>query len=178
VTPGWPDLVIGGIALYFAWRGFRNGFVAELAGPVAIIIAGIAAFRYPGSLDDDVTRYTGLGPGSAHAVGTIVFAILVYAVVVMIAWVLDRVASLPGIGIINSVAGALVGAGKALLAAALVLWVALFFPLTPDLRADLHRSPLATFVTSPDAAVDDAVRGFVPSFVQPTLDPLFDRHHV
>jgi uncharacterized membrane protein required for colicin V production len=178
VTPGWPDLVIGGIVLFFAWKGFRNGFVSELAGPFAIILAVVAAFRYPGSLDDDVTRYTHLGPGSAHAVGTIVFAILVYVVVSMIAWVLDRIASLPGIGIVNSAAGALIGGAKALLGAWAVLYLTLFFPLTPDLRRDLHRSPLVQLVTAPDAALDAGSYALLPQFIRPLLDPFYTRHHV
>ncbi len=178
MTPGWPDLVIGGIVVFFAWKGFRNGFVAELAGPFAIILALVAAFRYPGSLDGDVTRYTHLGPGSAHALGTIVFAVLVYAVVAMTAWVLNRIASLPGIGIVNSAAGALVGGAKALLGVWAVLYFTLFFPLTPDLRRDLHRSPLVHLVTAPDAAIDAGSDALLPPFVRHMLDPFFTRHHV
>jgi membrane protein required for colicin V production len=178
VTPGWPDLVIGGITLYFAWKGFRNGFVAELAGPFALIIAVVAAFRYPGSLDADVSRYTNLGPGSAHAVGTILFAVLVYVVVSMIAWVLDRIASLPGIGIVNSAGGAVIGGAKALLGVWVVLYLTLFFPLTDDLRSDLHRSPLVQLVTAPDAAVDADAYAVVPQFIRPLVDPFFARHHI
>ena len=50
--PAWPDLVIGGITVFFAYKGYRNGFVRELAGPVALFVAIVAAFRYTGSLDD------------------------------------------------------------------------------------------------------------------------------
>jgi membrane protein required for colicin V production len=178
VTPGWPDLVIGGIALFFAWKGFRNGFVAELAGPVAVIIAIVAAFNYPGSLDRDVTNVTHLGPGSAHAVGTLLFAVIVYAIVTMTAWLLGRIAALPVIGIINRMGGALAGAAKVLLATAVVLYVALFFPLTPDLRRDLHASPLAQFLVAPDAGIDAAAEGLMPPFMQPLLEPFFARQRM
>jgi uncharacterized membrane protein required for colicin V production len=178
VSPGWPDLVIGGIALFFAWKGFGNGFVAELAGPVAVLIAVVAAFRYPGSLDNDVVNVTHLGPGSSHAVGTVLFAVIVYAIVTMFAWLLGRVASLPVVGIVNRCAGALVGAGKALLGAWAVLYLTLLFPLTPDLRADLHTSPLVQLLVAPDPGVDATVKAFMPWFVRPLTDPFFARHHV
>ncbi len=176
--PGWPDLTIAGFTLFFAWKGFKNGFVAELAGPVAIVIALVAAVRYPGSLDNDVTGLTRLGPGSAHAIGTLLFAVIVYAIVTMSAWLLARVATLPVLGFVNRCGGALVGGGKALLAAWAVLYVTLLFPLTPDLHADLHASPLVRWLVGFDGGVDDAVRQFTPSFIAPLLEPFLDRHRL
>ena len=175
---GWPDLVIGAITLFFAWKGFHNGFVAELAGPVAIIIAAVAAFRYPGSLDANVANIAHLGPGSSHVIGTVVFAVIVYTIVVMLAWLLGRLVSLPIARAFNRVAGAVVGAGKALLAAAAVLYVTLFFPLTPDLRADLDVSMLADILTQPFTTIDATAQTFLPRFTWPLVAPLFHRHHV
>jgi uncharacterized membrane protein required for colicin V production len=178
VTLAWPDLIIGGITIYFALRGFKKGFVSELAGAVAVFVAIVAAFRYDGGLDRTVTTLTGLTSGSAHAVGLLTFAIAVYALVMLAAWALGRIAKLPMLGLVNGVLGALIGAGKALFGAGVVLYVVLFFPLPNDLRADLHRSTLVALVTQPDAGVDDAVRGLMPWFVRPFLGPFFARHHV
>lgn len=174
----WPDLIIGGITIYFALRGFRKGFVSELAGAVAVFVAIVAAFRYNGSFDAAVTRFTGLTSGSAHALGLLTFAILVYALVMLVAWLLGRIAKLPMLGLVNGILGALIGGAKGLFGAAVVLYVVLFFPLPNDLRADLHRSTLVALVTQPDAGVDDAVRGLMPWFVRPFLGPFFARHRV
>lgn len=178
MTLAWPDLIIGGITIFFAVRGFQKGFVSELAGAVAVFVAIIAAFRYNGSFDETVTRFTGLTHGSAHAVGLLIFAIVAYAIVMLIAWLLGRVAKLPVLGIANGIAGALLGACKALFGAFLVLYAVLFFPLPRDLQNDLHRSALVSLVTQPDPAVDEAVRGLMPWFVRPLLAPFFIRHHV
>ena len=178
MTLAWPDLIIGGITIFFAVRGFSKGFVSELAGAVAVFVAIVAAFRYTGSFDGIVTTLTGLTSGSAHAVGLLIFAIIAYAVVMLIAWLLGRVASLPVVGLINGALGALLGGGKALFGAFLVLYVVLFFPIPGDLRHDLHRSALVLLVTQPDAAVDEAVRGLMPWFVRPIVGPFFNRHHV
>jgi uncharacterized membrane protein required for colicin V production len=178
VTLAWPDLIIGGITLWFAVKGFRKGFVSELAGAVAVFVAIIAAFRYTGSFDGMVTSATGLTQGSAHAVGLLIFAIIAYAIVMLVAWLLGRVATLPMLGIANGIAGALIGASKALFGAFAVLYIVLFFPIPSDLRRDLQRSALVSLVTQPDAPVDDAVRGLMPWFIRPLADPFFARHHV
>jgi uncharacterized membrane protein required for colicin V production len=178
VTLAWPDLIIGGITIFFAVRGFQKGFVSELAGAVAVFVAIVAAFRYTGAFDGIVTQITGLTAGSAHAVGLLLFAMAAYAVVMLIAYLLGRVAKLPLLGIANGALGALVGAGKALFGAFLVLYAVLFFPIPGDLRNDLHRSVLVSLVTQPDRGVDDALRGLMPWFVRPLVGPFFDRHHV
>lgn len=178
MTLAWPDLIIGGITIFFAIKGFSKGFVSELAGAVAVFVAIVAAFRYNGSFDGLVTSLTGLTHGSAHAAGLLIFAIIAYAIVMLIAWLLGRVAHLPLVGLVNGVLGALLGAGKALFGAFAVLYVVLFFPIPGDLRGDLHRSALVSLVTQPDASVDDAVRGLMPWFVRPLAAPFFSRHHV
>ncbi len=174
----WPDLIIGGITIFFAVKGFSKGFVSELAGGVAVFVAIVAAFRYNGAFDGIVTTITGLTQGSAHAVGLLLFAIVAYAIVLLIAWLLGRVAKLPPIGLINGVLGAFLGACKALFGAFLILYAVLFFPLPGDLRHDLKRSTLVSLVTQPDAAVDEAVRSLMPWFVRPLAAPFFSRHHV
>jgi uncharacterized membrane protein required for colicin V production len=178
VTLAWPDLIIGGITMFFAVRGFRKGFVSELAGAVAVFVAIVAAFRYTGSFDGVVTTLTGLTAGSAHAVGLLIFAIIAYAIVMLVAWLLGRVASLPVVGLVNGALGAVLGACKALFGAFLVLYVVLFFPLPGDLRRDLHGSALVSLVTQPDGAVDEAIRGLMPWFVRPLAAPFFSRHHI
>jgi len=89
-----------------------------------------------------------------------------------------RIAKLPVIGVANGIAGALLGGCKALFGAFVVLYVILFFPIPGDLRTDLRHSALVSLVTQPDRSVDDAVRGLMPWFVRPIVNPFFDRHHV
>jgi uncharacterized membrane protein required for colicin V production len=178
VSLAWPDLIIGGITFYFALRGFQKGFVSELAGAVAVFVAIVAAFRYNGSLDGTATAITGLTSGSAHAVGLLAFSIAVYALVMLVAWLLGRIAKLPMLGLVNGILGGLIGACKALFGAGVVLYVVLFFPMANDLRHDLHRSALVQLVTQPDAGIDDAVRNLMPWFVRPFVGPFFARHHV
>ena len=144
----WPDLVIGFIALLFALKGWKRGFVVHL------------------------------GEGSAHVVGMVVFALVVYVALMVISSVLSRIAKLPVIGLGNGLGGALVGVAKSLVGVWVVLYVLLFFPLTRDIRTDFHNSALVAFVTQENPQIDDFLRGTMPWFVRPMVAPLFARHRV
>lgn len=174
----WPDLVIGFVALLFALKGWKRGFVGEVGGAVALAAAIWAALHYPGTFDQLARDYVHASAGSAHVVGMVTFAIVVYVAVLVIAAVLGRIARLPVIGIGNGAAGALVGIAKALVGTWVVLYVALFFPLTRDLRDDLHRSHAVAFVTAQNRRIDGAVRGSMPDFIRPLVQPLFQHHTV
>jgi uncharacterized membrane protein required for colicin V production len=174
----WPDLVIGGIALLFALKGWKRGFVSEIGGFIALAAAVWAALRYPGTFDADAAKYVHLGDGSAHVVGMIAFAAIVYVALLVISMVLARFAKLPVIGLGNAIGGSAVGIAKALVGVWIVLYVLLFFPLPTDLRGDLHRSSLVGAVTAPNEQVDTVVRGTMPWFVRPLVAPFFARHRV
>jgi membrane protein required for colicin V production len=174
----WPDLVIAVIALIFAFKGWKRGFVNEIGGFIALAAAVWAAIFYPGTLDGIMTSYLHLGEGSAHVVGMIVFAILVYVALMVLSSILSRIAKLPLIGIGNALGGAAVGVAKSLLGTWAVLYVLLFFPLSSDFRADLHNSPLVETVAQYNSNVDAFIRDTLPWFVRPLAKPFFDRHHV
>jgi len=174
----WPDLVIGAVALLFALKGWKRGFVAEIGGFIALACALWAAFAYPGTLDPFVREYLHLGEGSAHVVGMAIFAIGVYVVLMLLSAALSRVAKLPVIGLGNALGGAAIGLCKAALGIWLVLYVALFFPLTPDLRHDLHQSELVAYITQDNGRIDAAIKGTLPWFVRPFAQPFFSRHRV
>jgi uncharacterized membrane protein required for colicin V production len=178
MTPTWPDIVIGGLALIFALKGWKRGFVSELSGAVAVGAAIVAAVRYPGTLDNLALRFAHASPGASHIVGMVIFALAVYLAVMAAAWIFGRFAKLPVISLGNSAGGALVGLAKALVGAWAVLYVALFFPLTHDVRSDLRHSTLASIVTQPNARFDAVMRGALPSFAKPFTDPVFVNHHV
>jgi uncharacterized membrane protein required for colicin V production len=178
MTPTWPDIIIGGLALIFALKGWKRGFVSELSGLVAAGAAIVGAVRYPGSLDDVARNVLHAGAGAAHIVGMVVFALAVYLAVMAIAWIFGRFARLPVISLANSAAGALVGLCKALVGTWAVLYVALFFPLSHDLRSDLRHSTLAAIVTGPNSRFDAVMRGALPPFAKPFADPVFLNHRV
>jgi uncharacterized membrane protein required for colicin V production len=174
----WPDLAIGAILAFSAFTGWRRGFISELTGAVALFAALLAAFYYPGIWDAQVESTTHLGRGSSHVVAMLLAGAIAYLAVFAIGWVLERFAKLPVLGTVNGVLGGCVGLGKALVFIWIVLYVALWFPLSGDFRADLHRSALASAITQPNEALDGAIRNSFPWYQRPFTKSAFEKHKV
>ena len=178
MQPAWPDIVILAIVGIAALKGYKRGFISELAGAIALFASIVTPFWYNGFADTQIEAFVHLGPGSAHVVGMFLTGLLTYAAIMAIAWFLNRFAKLPFLGLGNALAGGAVGVVKSAVFLAFVLWVALFFPLAPDIRADFHRSYLVGVLTAPDAKVDDAINSVLPWFARPFARPFFQRHRV
>ncbi|MGD0968038.1 MAG: CvpA family protein [Candidatus Aquilonibacter sp.] len=174
----WPDILIAIIVLIAAYKGFSRGFVSELGGAVAVVAALITPWYYNGSFDPWIESVLKLGPGSAHVVGMFACGFITYIIVLAIAWVLNRFAKLPLINIGNSLGGAAIGFAKGAVLIWLALFIALYFPLSPDIRDGLHQSRLAPYFVQPDAQIDGVIESVIPWFARPALWPYFHRHHL
>ncbi len=174
----WPDAVIVIVLGIATFKGYSRGFVSELGGAVAVTAALVTPWFYNGSFDPQIQRLVHLGPGSAHVVGMFVTGLGTYIVILLIARLLGTIARLPLLGIGNALGGAFIGFAKGAIFLWLVLFVALFFPLSPDIRDGLHQSRLAPYLVSYDAPIDDAILSTVPWFARPFVLPYFRRHHL
>ena len=174
----WPDLIIGAIIVIAALKGYKRGFISELAGAIALFASLVTPFYYNGFADGTLQAFVKLGPGSAHVIGMFVMGLATYAAIMAIAWFLNRFAKLPFLGLGNALAGGAVGVVKASVFLAFTLWVALFFPLSPDIRAGFHTSRLVAILTKPDEQIDGAINSVLPWFARPFARPYFERHRV
>ncbi len=174
----WPDVVIVIVLGIATFKGYSRGFVSELGGAVAVTAALVTPWFYNGSFDAQIERLAGLGPGSAHVVGMFVTGLGTYVLILLAARLLGAIARLPLLGIGNALGGALIGFAKGAILLWLVLFVALFFPLSPDIREGLHQSRLAPYLVSYDAPIDDAILSTIPWFARPFVLPYFRRHHL
>ncbi|HVS46889.1 MAG TPA: CvpA family protein [Verrucomicrobiae bacterium] len=173
----WPDIVIAAIVVLATFKGFQKGFVKELAGAVALFLSLTTPWFYNGSLDKPIDGIAHVGPGSAHVIGMFLTGIATYAILIALSLVLDKIARLPILGIGNAILGAAVGFLKAAIFCWLILYVALFFPLSPDIRAGLHQSKAVAYLTQWDDAIDSNVKKSIPWFARPFINPFFWRHH-
>lgn len=174
----WPDIVIAIVLGIATLKGYSRGFVSELGGAVAVTAALIAPWFYNGSLDGQIEQLTKLGPGSAHVVGMFATGLLTYIIILFVARLLGVVAKLPVLGIGNAIGGAFVGFAKGAVLLWLVLFISLFFPLSVDIRSDLHESRLAPYLVTYDPSVDGAILSTIPWFARPFVMPYFKRHHL
>lgn len=174
----WPDIVIAGFMLIAALKGFKRGFVLELSGIIALAIGVTAAFWYRGSIDGALAGIVHVGPGSAHVIGMAVTGVAAYAAALVASMFLRPLAGIPGVNLVNAALGAAVGVLKAAAFVWAIVYAALFFPLSTDLRQDLHRSGLVAIITAPNDRIDDALKATLPWFVKPFVQPLFGHHRV
>jgi uncharacterized membrane protein required for colicin V production len=174
----WPDLLAFVILVTGTVRGVMRGFVSELTGMIALAVAIAAAFLYPGMWDNPIESWTQLGPGSAHVIAMALFAALAYSIVLIIGGLLGRIAKLPLINIANAVLGGGVGFVKAALLLWLLVFIALYFPLSKDLRADLSHSYIVGLLQGPNGQIDTWAKQSLPWFARPFSNGILGRHHV
>lgn len=174
----WPDILIVVVLAIATWKGYTRGFVSELGGAVAVAGALITPWFYNGSFDPQIEATLKLGPGSAHVVGMFATGLITYVVILIVARLLGRIAKLPLLGLGNALGGAAIGFAKGAILLWVVLFIALFFPLSPDIRDGLHDSKLAPFLVTYDAPIDDAILSTIPWFARPFVLPYFKRHHL
>ena len=175
---GWPDVALGLVLIFGTLKGFKRGFIGELAGALALAFAIVAGFSYRGTWDAWLLEHANLGVGSAHIVGLALYAIAAYIVVRGIGAALATIAKLPVIGTANALGGAAIGATKTTVALWALVYVALFFPLTAVLRDDMHQSRLVALLETPNRKIVENLRRSLPDFVRPFANDLFDRHRV
>ena len=174
----WPDILIAAIVIVAALKGFKRGFILELSGAVALLLSLVTPWFYNGAFDSSLAKTTHLGTGPAHVIAMFLVGLATYVGVLLLARILNAMAKLPVLGTGNALAGGTVGLLKGLFGVWIVLYVALFFPLSPGLRHDLHRSTLVSLIAQPNARVDSAVIATLPWFARPLVNPLFERHRV
>jgi membrane protein required for colicin V production len=173
---GWPDILIAAILIIAALKGYKRGFITELSGAVALMLSLITPWFYNGAFDGALATKVHLGAGAAHVVAMFLVGLATYVAVLLIARILNAVAKLPLLGTGNALAGGAIGLLKGTIGVWIVLYVALFFPLSRDIRSDLHRATLVRWIVQPNARVDSAVIATLPWFARPLVNPLFERH--
>ena len=174
----WPDILIGAVLLIGALKGYKHGLVSEIGGFIAIVVAFWSALHYNGAFDALAASTTGATSGSAHVIGMIAFGIVIYLILLALSTALSIFVKLPVLGFANNVFGIPVGIAKAAVLVWAVIYLALFFPLPADVRADMHRSSLVQLATQPNAQVDAAIVSTMPWFARPFVQGFLKSHRV
>jgi uncharacterized membrane protein required for colicin V production len=174
----WADAAIGLLLLFGTFKGFRRGLINELTGLVALAFGLAAAFFYRGMWDGWLIRVMHVAPGAAHVAGMFAYGAVAYTVVLILGGALSTVARLPLIGLANALLGAVVGLAKSAAFAWAILYVALFFPLSPAIRHDLRGSALVQLLQRPNEGADARLRASIPEAIRPYSESLFAQHHL
>jgi membrane protein required for colicin V production len=171
-TAGWPDIVIVVVLALAVIKGFIRGFVSEVGGVVAVAAAFAAAFYYNGILDDAIAQTFKADRGIAHMLGVVATGVVVYVVILLFFFILRQFTKLPGLGTLNALGGMVAAAMKGVVLLWVALFVALLFPLSHQVRADLRRSQLVEILAHENPQIDSAVLARLPDFAKPYVKPV------
>ena len=116
------DIIMGGLILYGAVRGFFKGFIIEAASLIALIAGLVGALLFAATVSDLLTSYFNFDTvPPAGIVFALIFIVIIVAVN-LLARMLTKIIKMVALGIINRVFGALFGGLKyALVLSALLL---------------------------------------------------------
>ena len=137
----WVSLVIIVVVALLTWRAFRRGFLRELVGLAALILAvPVAGVFY----DDMIPKVEPILDNSLAAALASFLAILIGVIVAgqLAGYLLRRSADVLNLGGADRIAGAAFGVLQGLLLCQVILVALVNFP-EPDVRDHIDESPIA-----------------------------------
>ena len=160
------------------WGGYRAGVVREVIGLASIVVAWVLAGLFAGPFSDSLGVALGVSVAIAHLIGFWLLFLIVFAGVRALGWFLERAAALPIIKVVSGVGGGVVAAAKAALLLWLILFIALFFPISPDVRAAMRASPTARAIDSLDTPAYAMLEGALPKTVRIVAASILKHHRL
>lgn len=155
------DLVLGGLLVVLAIRGWMRGLVKEVISLAVLVVGTVASFRLSTPLGRWLAEATGISPDAAR----IVSGLFIFFLIATGAAVISRVAHLgmrvlPGVSSLNRAAGAALSLIAFALVVTLAVSIASVAPLPEALADEVAASSVADAVTEPDG-VPQRVLGYL-----------------
>jgi hypothetical protein len=160
------------------WGGYRSGAVREAVTLVAIFVGWLVAGSLAAGGASVIHRHFGLPPASAHLASFWLIFLLAFAVTRVAGWAAERTVYTPLTKTVSGIGGGLVACVKAALILWLILFIALFFPLAPDVRTALRASPTARWIEAVDAPAYGLIIQALPGRTRPVGRFILKRHHL
>ncbi len=109
------DIIILIPLLYFAFRGFTKGFVITLAMLAGLLLGLYAAFHFSEYTAAALSGHVHLDSGNIRLVAYLVTFVTVIVLVYLLGQFLTRVLKTAGLGLLNRLAGLVLGIAKGVL---------------------------------------------------------------
>jgi membrane protein required for colicin V production len=136
------DFAVLGLILLWSIRGYSRGFFREIFGLAAWVGAGLAAYLLGPAYGPPVAQRYGLPIAIAEAAAGLALFVAIYLVCQLVGWILCRIARLLFLGPVDRAGGLVLGAAKAVAAAAVFCMVVTSRRGLPDLAERVHDSPM------------------------------------
>lgn len=153
------DFVALVVLVLLVVRGWRRGFVREALDVLTLLIGAVLAFRLAPVVGRMLSETFGWFPEVSRVVGgAMLFLALAIGAGFAAAAIHGSMRRLPGTSLLNSIAGAGLGAVYALILAIAALTLLSAIPVPSAVAAELDESEVATRVTDADGPAQRAVR--------------------
>jgi len=111
------DIILALFLFYFAFKGFTSGFIISIATLAGLILGFWAASHFSEFTANWLQKDMGLKSSNIKLIAYIVTFVIVVVLIFLLGRFMTGVVKTTGLGIVNRVAGALLGIAKGLLIA-------------------------------------------------------------
>ncbi len=163
----WVDaLALGTLGVAF-WGGYRTGVIREIAGLLSVIAAWMLAGFFAGELAPELRNQWRLSPASAHLIAFWLLFLVMLVAMRLAGSLLERFAAAPVLKTISGIGGGCIACAKAVLILWLILFIARFFPVAPDVRETFGRSASVAAIEALDRPAIAMITDALPRHVRP-----------
>jgi membrane protein required for colicin V production len=120
--PSWIDIVIAAVLIFSLWRGWRNGFIYELAVLCAFFTGLYAAFKFAWFAQNKISQWFSMSHQSAAEISFFVMFVVVFVVTILLGKMFSSLVNVTPLGIFNKILGALFGLLRYALVLSLLFW--------------------------------------------------------
>lgn len=156
----WLDIVLAIPLLWFTYKGFKNGFIIELASLAALVLGIFAALHFSFYTKEYLSENFEISDTYLSLISFAITFVVVVIVVYLVGKIIHKLVNIVALGFLNKLAGGLFGFVKT----ALVLSVIIYFINVFD-----HDSRLL----KPDVKENSRLYPHIESIV-PMLLPMLD----
>jgi len=175
----WIDgLALATLAIAFAC-GWRAGLVAGFFDVGSLAIAGTLAWLWSPPIAGALPPTWPLSDASRHFLAFWALSLVIYLVVRVLGWfVAGRNRGRPISIWITGIGGGLIGAAKALVTLFVILYLALFLQIDPQLRDTLRHTFIALQFDARYPPMNDALLSMTPATYQKAARPYLHDHRL
>jgi membrane protein required for colicin V production len=149
------DIILVIFLFYFAYKGFTNGFIISIATLVGLVLGFYAASHFSELTANWLQHDMGLKSSNIKLIAYIVTFVIVVVLIFLLGRFLTGVVKTVGLGIVNRLAGAVLGIAKGALLASLLFL--LFSKIDPNQSLFTAQHKKGSYIYKPVSAVAPAV---------------------
>lgn len=149
------DIILGLFLLYFAFKGFTNGFIISIATLAGLVLGFYAASHFSEFTTGWLQNDMGLKSSNIKLIAYIVTFAIVVVLIFLLGRFMTGVVKTVGLGIVNRLAGAILGIAKGVLIASFIFL--LFTRIDPHENLFKASQKKGSFLYKPISIVAPAV---------------------